>query len=133
MKSKINTLEDAFTLLGRDRNAIVKVMELLPEDIREDHISDNDLDTLIEALNMEANDGKKWIPNYSDDEPKYEPRFWMNDEEGEPAGSGFSFTHCVRWRTDSHAGSRRCFINYETMEYAIENFLEVYKRAFIRA
>jgi len=131
MKSKIETVQDAFALLGRDYNALPEV-SMLPEDLGSFLTNTYLLATVIEAKNYEANDNKPWIPDYTNwEEDKYEPSMYMGKDS---SGSGFSYYVYDGWSTDSGSGSRFCFINYEVMKDVTTSpvFVELYKKVFLR-
>lgn len=68
-----------------------------------------------------------WQPNWADDSRKYEPWFWMNDEN---TPGGFSYDNCDFWTSDSGVGSRLCFKSAELARYAGTQFVDLYREAY---
>jgi hypothetical protein len=130
MKTKIKTVKDAFVATGRD----IKIMpdvSALPEKDRKFIESHYKLTVVAEALNQEANDGKPWIPDWSNwGERKYYPWFEISKNE-DGSGFGFSGTDFVFDGTGTLVGSRLCFLSSELALYAAKQFEELYKDYFL--
>jgi hypothetical protein len=75
------------------------------------------LKIIIEALN------EGWKPNWNDtDEPKYYPWFYMK--------GSFRLFYVYAYYFRSLVGSRLCFQKKEVAEYAVSQFLDLYKKFF---
>ncbi|TSE05232.1 hypothetical protein FOF46_23500 [Aquimarina algiphila] len=82
---------------------------------------------IVRAANRLANDGKEWMPDFSNyNETKYEA--WFDLEEG---SSGFRYDVFGVWATYSLVGSRLCFISRQVCEYVANEFIELYKEYFL--
>lgn len=130
MQTKIKTVEDAFVATGRDIKLMPDVSNL-PEKDRKFIESHYKLTVVAEALNQEANDGKKWIPNWENwNEMKYFPWLEISKNDG-GSGFGLSGTAYAYDYTIASVGSRLCFKSSELAIYAAKQFEELYKDYFI--
>ncbi len=128
----IDTIEKAFTYTGRNPKEL-PIVDHLPEEDQQSILDDYSLKVVVEAINQEFNDGKKWIPNYNDkSKAKYEPRFWVEADEENPAGFGFSNSYYDYWHTGTDVGSRLCYISPEAWKHGVTTFKELYIRIITR-
>ncbi len=126
---KIN-YENACKALNYDSEKILPDVSNCPEEHRESMIADFKLIIIIEAINMRDNDGKKWMPDYTDGSSKYEPIFTM----GSSSGVGFAYYYYGHWLTRTYSGSRLCYKNYDSMIDAVNDkeILALYKGRYTR-
>ena len=128
MDSKIKTFEDACTLLNYPTSLPSDLGNVFPEKHIKAIIADYQLGIITEALNMEANDGNPWEPNWNDwDERKYYPWPTVEASNERPSGSGFSGRGCVCDSSGTGVGSRHCFKTRELVYYAFEQFNDLYQ------
>lgn len=129
-KSKIDSLEDAFRYTDRDPK-LLPIVDHLPEDDRDFPVDSFNLMVLVDALNKESNGGKPWQPKWGE-EYKYEPRFWVADDEKDP--SGFVFTNSIY--CDSYAragcGSRFDFHSVDALQHAQKKFSHLFHKVIVR-
>jgi len=119
----IKTFEDACQKLGLNPEEFVLTC---PETFTQAKaiIAHTKLVVIAEALN----DG--WVPDWTNGKgDKWYAWFKM----GGSSGSGFAFYDAGLWYSFSTAGSRLCFKSEELAEYAGEQFLDLYKEAFVIA
>lgn len=119
----LKTVEDCFLRTGRDPKALPDV-SMLPEADRAHQVNNYKLKVMVEAINMEGD--QKWIPDYSDGNNKYDPYFWIAEDDSLPGGFGFSYSDCGSWYSITTAGSRLCFRDRARWKYAVEQFKELY-------
>lgn len=130
MKTEIQTVEQAFSFLGKDINALPDV-SMIDEKSRQAILSHYKLIVVAEALNKEANGGKTWAPNWEDsDQVKYYPWFEITKEDN-GSGFGFSGTGYFFDFTRTTVGSRLCFLSRDLALYAGKQFEQLYKEYFI--
>lgn len=123
----LKTFEDACQVEGLDATKVIPDFSMYPEQDREALEAHAKLIIIVRAANRLANDGKEWVPDWTDySQPKYEPWFDLDT-----SSSGFRFNVYDYWRTISLVGSRLCFISYEVCEYIAEQFTELYKVYFL--
>lgn len=126
LNSKIKTFEGACKLLKLDPKRAVPVVKTLPKDHQEAIVAHCKLVIIAQALNQEANGGKRWKPNWKNGQwDKWYPWFWMN------SGSGLSCDDFVNRDSGSGVGSRLCYISREVADYAGKKFLKLYKQYFV--
>jgi len=65
---------------------------------------------MVKAANRIANGGKEWIADFTNDEYKYEARWWHLG-----GSSGFRYDDCDTRGSGSGVGSRLCFKTYNAM------------------
>lgn len=108
---RIKTYKDACEVLGIDPH------ESLPFNFSDHVIAYCKLVIIIKALN------EGWTPNWKDEsEYKHYPWFYMDK-----GASGFCLYGVFYLCTYSSVGSRLCFKNSELAEYAVKQFLDLYK------
>ena len=74
------------------------------------------------AANKLDNDGKEWIPDFSNwDQRKYE--IWFEYDKG---SSAFRCDDYDDWITDSYVGSRLCFKSWDVAKYIGNQFIDLY-------
>jgi hypothetical protein len=124
----IKTVEDACKALG---TTVAKEFPAAAmKHLTDDEKAYRELKIIAKALNQ--SDGTPWEPDWSnDDEYKYYPWMWVDTEDGNKAGSGFSDTHCVCDCTYASVGSRLCFKTSDLAKYAGKQFAEQYKRFWL--
>lgn len=130
MNTEIKTVEQAFSFLGKDINALPDV-SMIDEKSRQAILSHYKLIVVAEALNKEANGGETWTPDWDNmDQRKYYPWFEISKED-KGSGFGFSCTDYDYGYTDTIVGSRLCFLSRELALYAAKQFEQLYKDYFI--
>ncbi|WP_282037277.1 hypothetical protein [Aquimarina algiphila] len=123
----LKTFEGACKVEGLDPKKVIPDFSCYPEKDRKSMIAHAKLVIIVRAANRLANDGKEWMPDFSNyNETKYEA--WFDLEEG---SSGFRCADCVLWATYSFVGSRLCFISRQVCEYVANEFIELYKEYFL--
>ncbi len=96
---EILTYEDACQATKRDPKALPQGNGLSKEDV--EYLQEHYKSIVIaDAIRGD------YKPDFSDDNYKYEPRFYMNS-----SGSGFAYAYCDGWTTGTDCGSRLCFPN----------------------
>ncbi|MDB0602333.1 hypothetical protein PL373_14520 [Tenacibaculum maritimum] len=124
----LKTFEDACKVEKLDPKTVIPDFSCYPEEDRKSMEAHAKLVIIVRAANRLANDGKEWIPDFTNfDERKYEPWFDLENE----GSSAFRSDDCDCWRTLSLVGSRLCFISREVCEYVAEQFIEIYKEYFL--
>ncbi|XKX06290.1 hypothetical protein R8G61_02930 [Tenacibaculum maritimum] len=124
----LKTFEDACKVLGLDSNKVIPDFSCYPEKDRVSMIAHVKLVIIVRAANQLANDGKEWIPDFTNfDERKYEAWFDLEDN----GSSGFRYNAYGIWITYSGVGSRLCFISREVCEFVANQFIEIYKEYFL--
>lgn len=119
MEFKTTTLEAAYAALGETRFEIPSSPGL-PEEKRIYLQAQLDLPVFIEAINMESNGGKKWLPDYTNNqETKYEPWFWIKKSDTHPSGFVFSRTDYDYSGTYAYCGSRFAFHSVNAWQHAM--------------
>lgn len=119
--TQFETWEDVCEALGIDPVTSLAWAENVPAEDKAPLIAFFKLSKLSKA----AYEGKQ--PDWSDeDEYKYWPYFYMNDENG-PAGFGFSYSFCGRWFTNASVGSRLCYPTRAMAEHAGKHFIDWYR------
>lgn len=117
---KIKSFEDACSVLKRE--ASVPDFSMIAEKDRKALTAHYKLIVICEALN------EVWTPDWTNNEWKYYPWFYMDDE----GSSGrFSFLGSVSQRSYSLVGSRLCFKSRRLAKYAAEQFLDLYRDYFL--
>lgn len=128
--TKIKTVEDAFAATGRDFSKQPDFSMLTPEEARH-YLNNFHLKVVVEAINLNE-DGTKWLPDYREgSDYKYNPYFWIDANDEQPGGFGFSGSGCVLWYTHSAAGSRLCFKSKDRWKYCVEQFKSLWVEEFI--
>lgn len=123
----LKTFEEACKIEGLDPEKVIPDFSCYPEKDRDSMIAHSKLVIIVRAANRLANDGKEWIPDFTNsNEWKYEP--WFDLSEG---SSGFRYLDYGYRGTGSSVGSRLCFISREVCEYITEQFIELYKEYFL--
>ena len=115
MATKIKTVESAFSATGRDI-ALLEVFNSLPEQDRVYMAAIYKRMVVTEAKNTEANNGKKWTPDYANGKwDKYYPYVWAKKNS---AGVGFVVRDagCASAHSYASCGSRLCFQSAELVE-----------------
>jgi hypothetical protein len=115
---RIKTLQDACNELGISSGEIT-----IQGDIEKDFksvVSYQKLIIIARALNED------WTPDWKNSSQyKYYPWFDMS------SGSGLSFCAVDYRFSDTAVGSRLCFKNRQLVEYAVKQFIELYKDIFL--
>ena len=124
--TELKTFEDACRVESIDPDtAISNVFTTMDTPLKAPLIALLKLLIIAAAANRLANDGKAWVPDWSDyDQIKYTPWFDM------AGSSGFQFYDCDLWGSASDVSSRLCFISSETGEYVAKTFIKLYKEYF---
>ncbi|WP_407266618.1 hypothetical protein [Tenacibaculum maritimum] len=124
----LKTFEDACKVEKLDPKTVIPDFSCYPEADRKSMEAHAKLVIIVRAANRLANDGKQWIPDFTNfDERKYES--WFDLEEN--GSSSFQFHDYDNWNSHSHVGSRLCFISREVCEYIGKQFLDTYKEYFM--
>ena len=120
-KSKIKKVADAFKA-RKQKMFKMSDFSIFPLRHRKFNLACNNLIIIIEALNAEANGGKEWIPDYTDNNYKYE--LWWNIKADKKRPSGFAVSHTlyVNWKTFTIVGSHFCFISRPVASYCAKQF-----------
>lgn len=115
------TFEKACKIKGIDSVKALPDVSSFPKEHRKSLVAYAKLVIMVEVANMLANDGKIWRPDYDDDQPKYEPRFYKGC-------GGLRFYVYDYWRSATYCGSRLCFVSYDTMIAMVGNkhYMKVY-------
>ena len=131
MQSEITTVEEAFTYTGRDIKNL-PIVDHLPEEDRQHEIADYQWKVILAALNKEANEGKKYWPNwFNGKEWKYAPWVEIAASKEQPAGFGFSGTDYDVTLAVTAVGSRLSCINAEITQYAQKQFPDIAKLVYL--
>ena len=95
--------------------------------------ADHELETLLEANNMIANDGKPWEADLADTiQEKWYPWFDIGPVTGQapeegPAGFRLSFGGCLYGNSGAVIGARHACKNRELATFMGKNFQTLYK------
>jgi hypothetical protein len=128
MEFKTASIEAAFTATGRDPKALPIVSHLLPLD-QEQTVAKYQLQVVVEAVNQEANGGKRWVPNFNNrTEPKYELWLEVVADEEHPGGVSFSRAAAFYDYSGACAGAR-LFKTIEAARYTFKQFKELFEKA----
>ncbi|CAA0192790.1 hypothetical protein [Tenacibaculum maritimum] len=124
----LKTFEDACKVEKLNPKTVIPDFSCYPEADRKSMEAHAKLVIIVRAANRLANDGKQWIPDFTNfDECKYEA--WFDLEEN--GSSGFRFLDYDCWSSGSLVGSRLCFISREVCKYIGKQFLDTYKEYFM--
>lgn len=128
MYTDIKTFEDACKVEKIDPKKVIPDFFCYPEADRKSMEAHAKLIIIVRAANRLANDGKQWVPDFTNfDERKYEAWFDLEDN-----GSSAFRPYCYDvWGTHSSVGSRLCFISREVCKYIANQFIETYKEYFL--
>ncbi len=119
--TQLKTFEDACKIEQLDPKTVIPDFSCYPEQDRKSMIAHAKLVIIVRAANRIANGGEQWVPDFNDrDQRKYEAWFEMR------GSSGFRFGDRGRWHSDSHVGSRLCFISSEVTQYVATTFIKLY-------
>lgn len=117
---RVKSFEDACQVLGISTN--VPEVKGLPRKHQKAIIANYKLIVIAEALN------EGWKPNWQDsDEYKYYPWFDMSN----PAGVGYSHTHCAASSANALFGSRLCLKNRELAIYFGQTFTDLFNDSLL--
>lgn len=118
-KFETTSVQKAYELLGRERIVIPAIPGA--EETVNRLQSQLDLETFIESINKESNNGANWVPDYTNvNERKYEPWFWIKKSETNPSGFVFSRTTYGFTLTSAGCGSRFAFHSVDAWHHTIE-------------
>lgn len=118
----IKTVDDAINILGEGDIDVIDLRELMSTRVQEHIISHQQLVVIIKALN------EGWTPDWHDKNwNKWSNWFNMSS----PWIGRFSFLNSSSRYATSTCSSRLCFKSKELAEYAANQFIEVYRKAFI--
>ena len=121
------TFEDACKISGLDSNKVIPDFSFYPKKDRKAMIAHAKLVIIVCAANKIENDGKEWIPDWSNwDEIKYESWFYLKE-----GSSGFRSDVCDGWSADTDVGSRLCFKSLNLAKYIAIQFIDLYKAYFL--
>jgi hypothetical protein len=140
MKTEIKTIEDAFAYNGNDIE-VLKLYTYLPDEHREFRTNEHMVEEIIAAINKKYNGGKKYVPDWSDDNRKYLLWIWFRkaEETDKPEeivtnNNGVGFVVLVTDFAYANAvtlvGSRLSFITEDALEEFRNNseFLKLYAK-----
>ena len=103
--------EEAYAALKR-KPLTIEQFSFLPEDQRVSLFGEHKLITCIEVLNMKANKGKPWKPDWLNSaQEKWRNYFWAQVDKSKPSGVGFSFADSAYVSAVTALGSRLHFIS----------------------
>ena len=124
----VKTFEDACKVERLDPKKVVPDFKAFPAKDRKAMIAHAKLVIIASALNKLANKGKKWKPDWNNNQwDKYYAWFWMNGR----GSSGFRYNAYGDWNSLSGVGSRLCFISSDVARYAGTQFLKTFKDYFV--
>lgn len=129
---KTKSIDAAYALTGRTNFEMPPIPGLPDEDrnYMKDHF---DWTVVVEAINTEANDGKKWEPDFTNaNERKYEGWVWVEPSDTDPSGWVFSRTASDWTNASATFGSRLCYVSREAWYYTIETFPDLFKKVFLK-
>jgi hypothetical protein len=124
MTSQIKTVEDAFNYTSRDI-AVLELFKTLPDQDRAYTEACHKRMVVIEALNQEANGGKKWKPDWENG--KWDKYYSWARLKRDKAGVGFVVGDAgyVGTHATTTVGSRLCFMNEDLALYFNEQFADL--------
>lgn len=123
---QLKTFEDACKIEGLDPEKVIPDFSSYPKQHRKSMEAHAKIVIIVAAANRLDNDGKTWIPDYSNaDEPKYEI-WWLYDFGKKGVPSGFRFYDRAYWSTYSAVGSRLCLKTWKTAKYIAKQFEALY-------
>ena len=122
--NQLKTFEDACKIEGIEPEKVSVEISVLPETDKKSITAYAKLIIVARAANRLANNGEEWIPNWDSSQWKYWNWFYMGS-------SGFRFGVCDGWGSDSHVGSRLCFISSEVAEYVANQFTDLYNEFMV--
>lgn len=112
----VKTVADACKLTKIDASFLTS------KTLAKDEIAYKSLKAIVAALNQ------GWVPDWkNDDEEKYYP--WFDMQAGSKK-TGFELRYVYYCCSHSDVSSRLCFRTRELAEYAVKQFLPVYKNYF---
>ena len=118
----LKTFEDACKALSLDPKKVIPDFSCYPEKDQKSMIAHSKLVIIVRAANQLANEGKEWMPDFSNwDERKHE--IWFGYDKG---SSGFRCGDFALWFSASIVGSRLCFISWQVGEYIGETFIDLW-------
>jgi len=127
MEFKTETIDLAYEATRRSQFTLSAIPGLREGDT--DHMKNAfDLEVVIEAINQEANGGKKWVPDFTDSSMKYENLYYIRKDDEDPTGFVLSHTLTFYAYTRTYVGSRLCFFNRAAALFFFEQFKELIKK-----
>jgi hypothetical protein len=124
----VNTLEEAYQIIGYNREEKIIFPSYLSDQEKEAHQALFDLTTVFAATNKINN----WEANWNDpSQRKYYPWVWVDADDENPSGSGLSFDGCAGDDSFSGVGSRLCTFSSDSARHIFETFKELYTKFFI--
>ena len=119
---QLKTFEDACKILGLDPGKVSPDFTGYPKQDVKSMQAHAKLVIVARAANKLDNDGKEWIPDFSDwNQTKYE--IWFEYDGG---SSAFRYCDYVFWGTLSVVGSRLCFKSRAVAKYIGNQFIDLY-------
>lgn len=130
MKTKIKTVENAFTATGRDI-ALLEVFKSLPEEDCAYMAAMYKRLVVTDAKNREVNNGERWMPDYSNG--KWDKHYPLVYAKKNPAGVGFVVDDSFYGRTGTyaHCGSRLCFKEADSVIEFNNDFPELLQQTLL--
>lgn len=144
---RIKTFDDAFKELG-ENHPLVKEYHKRHLFLEDDSDISSDLVAYLKLRIITAALNEGWAPQFTEDEYRYFPWFWLYTQEeidrmskeerkkvvlfggnayhGAYAGFAFAYTHYAPSHTTALVGSRLCFKSSALAEYAGKQFAEIY-------
>ena len=123
----LKTFEDACKVKGLDPKKVIPDFSCYPEKDRKAMEAHAKLVIIVSAANLIVNDGKEWIPDFSDRaQTKYE--IWFEYDKG---SSGFRYDGYDDWNTVSNVGFRLCFKTVEVGRHVAEQFVDLFNEYFL--
>lgn len=115
---RIHSVEDAIKCLGSTDEQVIILLKLQQVFSDDSHpVNHQKAIVLTKAFN------EGWVPDWNDDNQyKYFPWFYMG------GSSGFRYSGCDAWISDSNVGSRLCFKSGKLAEHVGKKFTDVYKQ-----
>lgn len=131
MKTKTGlpkTLADVGKATNCDLEAVAAAIRQLPvpEDEQQYMVDTFNWTKIAQALNEGV------ILTFTDGKTKSWPYAWIVEDKKDPSGVGFSRTFTAWTSTRTHVGARHLFVDDATALYAINQFEDTFKGAFVK-
>lgn len=124
---KITSVSAAFKALGWDESARPDFSKVPDESLKKALSNHYDLIVVFKAIN------NGWEPDWNTNQKKWQLWAWIEKNESNPLGFGFSHSGYHYGYASTYVGSRLCTETEEQLEFIYENFKHLFEGYFLIA
>lgn len=118
----VKSFAQACKIKKLDPKKVIAGVSIFPREYRKALLATAQMFIIAEVLNDE------WKADWNNsNQPKWRPWFWMNKP-----GFRFSVSGCTYALTFAGSGSRLCFKDEKTSDYAAKQFLPIWKAMMVK-